>query len=79
MVDARQVAEVSDESDNDNNEIDQTVGQIDLNLDHSEAAAEFAEDYTQNIWNQPADDEDAMDTPSFLRRLRKKKHQEKDK
>ncbi len=61
-------------------DIDQTVGQIDMNLDHSEAAAEFAEDYTQNIWTQPPEDDEEMDTPSFLRRRRKnKKLKNKDK
>ena len=53
--------------------IDETVGDIDLNLDHSEAASIFAEEDNNNIWNQPNDDDDESDTPAFLRRRKKNK------
>jgi cell division protein FtsZ len=49
---------------------DETVGNIDLNLDHTESAAIFNEDDSNNIWNQP-DDEDESDVPAFLRRRKK--------
>ena len=58
---------------------DETVGGIDLNLDHSEAANIFAEENSHDIWNQPNDD-DESDTPAFLRRRKKhKKSNDKDK
>ena len=52
---------------------DETVGGIDLNLDHTEAATIFAEENSDNIWNQPNEDDDASDTPAFLRRRKKNK------
>jgi len=52
---------------------DETVGNIDLNLDHSEAAAIFNEEDTQNIWNQPVEEDDESDVPAFLRRRKKNK------
>jgi len=53
---------------------DETVGAIDLDLDHTESAAMFAEENNQNIWNQPAEEEnDESDTPAFLRRRKKNK------
>jgi cell division protein FtsZ len=56
---------------------DETVGNIDLNLDHTESATIFADENTQDIWNQPSDDE--SDTPAFLRRRKKnKKSHDKD-
>ena len=51
---------------------DETVGNIDLNLDHTEAAAIFNEDDSHNIWNQP-DEDDESDVPAFLRRRKKNK------
>ena len=52
---------------------DETVGNIDLNLDHSESAAMFADENTEDIWNQPNDDDDESETPAFLRRRKKNK------
>ena len=53
---------------------DETVGAIDMDLDHTESAAMFAEENNQNIWNQPAEEEDdESDTPAFLRRRKKNK------
>lgn len=60
--------------------IDETVGGIDLNLDHTEAASIFAEENSDDIWNQPAENDDESDTPAFLRRRKKnKKSNDKDK
>lgn len=51
------------------------VKDIDMNLDHSEAAAVFAEETQADIWNQPTENEDESDTPAFLRRRKKhRKH-----
>lgn len=49
---------------------DEAVKNIDMNLDQSEAAAAFAEDTPNDIWNTPTEDDDA-DTPAFLRRRKK--------
>ncbi len=69
--------DVQQKSENDN--IDQTVNQIDMNLDQNESATEFAKDYPDNIWTQPAEDEDEIDKPSFLRRrFKNKKQKEKE-
>ena len=55
------------------------VNNIDMNLDHTEAAAAFAEENTHDIWNQPNEDEEESDTPAFLRRRKKnKKHNKED-
>ena len=43
------------------------VDNIDMNLSHADAAAQFAGESTTDIWNQPMDDDDD-DTPAFLRR-----------
>jgi cell division protein FtsZ len=51
----------------------ETVGNIDMNLDHSEAATIFAEENSGDIWNQPHEDDDESDTPAFLRRRKKHK------
>ena len=67
----------SDEEKSENNTVDEvtdeTVGNIDLNLDHSEAAAIFNEEDNHNIWNQPAEEDDESDVPAFLRRRKKNK------
>lgn len=55
---------------------DETVGNIDLNLDHSESAAMFADENTDDIWNQPNDDDEESETPAFLRRRKKHKKDE---
>ncbi len=60
--------------------IEQTVSQIDMGLDQKESASEFAEEYTQDIWSQSEDNDDEIDTPSFLRRYKRhKKAKNKDK
>ncbi len=51
---------------------EETVNDIDMNLDHSEAKSIFNEENEHNIWNQTMDDDEA-DTPSFLRRRKKHK------
>lgn len=51
---------------------EEAVNDIDMDLDHSEAAAAFAEEPAHDIWNTPADDDDS-DTPAFLRRRKKNK------
>jgi cell division protein FtsZ len=48
------------------------VKEIDMNLDHTEAAAIFNEEPTENMWNQPSTQDDESDTPAFLRRRKKK-------
>jgi cell division protein FtsZ len=52
---------------------DETVGAIDLDLDHSDSAAMFADETTQDIWNQPNEEDEESDTPAFLRRRKKNK------
>ena len=52
---------------------DETVNNIDLNLDHSEAAAIFDEEESSNMWNQPEENEQESDIPAFLRRRKKNK------
>jgi cell division protein FtsZ len=53
------------------------VSAIDMNLDHQESAAIFAEEPSENMWNQAVEEDDESDTPAFLRR-RKKKNKKKD-
>ncbi|QHU91012.1 cell division protein FtsZ [Candidatus Saccharibacteria bacterium oral taxon 955] len=55
--------------------IDNAVQSIDMDLSHTEAAEHFASETTNDIWNQPTEDEDD-DTPAFLRR--RKKHNSTD-
>ncbi len=50
---------------------DAAVDSIDLDLDRANAAAEFAEEPTHDIWNTPTEDDDESDTPAFLRRRKK--------
>ena len=50
--------------------IDNAVQSIDMDLSHTEAAEHFASETTNDIWNQPTEDEDD-DTPAFLRRRKK--------
>ena len=53
---------------------DETVGAIDLDLDsHAESAEIFADESSQNIWDQPAKEEERSDIPAFLRRRKKNK------
>lgn len=60
--------------------IDSTqVNDIDMNLDHSESAAIFAEENTESMWNQNVEqDEDESDTPAFLRRRKKREKKNKE-
>ena len=48
------------------------VSDVDMNLDHTEAAAIFNEEAADNMWSQPAEQEDESDTPAFLRRRKKR-------
>jgi cell division protein FtsZ len=60
--------------------IDSTeVKDIDMNLDHSESAAIFAEENNDNMWNQATPEEDdESDTPAFLRRRKKREKKNKE-
>src|SRR5690606_11534672 len=51
---------------------DTEVKDIDMDLDHSQSAAIFAEENTENMWNQTVEEDDESDTPAFLRRRKKK-------
>lgn len=70
LVQTAPVASDSSES------VDNAVDNIDINLSHESAAAQFASEDTTDIWSQPADDED--DTPAFLRRRKRNKHNDED-
>ena len=50
---------------------DDMVAAMNLELDQTGAAEEFASEPQEDIWNQPEDDE--SDTPAFLRRRKRKK------
>lgn len=52
---------------------EEAVAGIDMNLDHDESETMFAEENTEDIWNQTHDDDDEYDTPAFLRRRKKNK------
>jgi cell division protein FtsZ len=60
--------------------IDSTeVKGIDMNLDHTDSAAIFAEENTENMWNQATPEEDdESDTPAFLRRRKKREKKNKE-
>lgn len=70
LVQAAPAASDSSES------VDNAVDNIDMNLSHESAAAQFASEDTTDIWSQPTDDED--DTPAFLRRRKRNKHNDED-
>ncbi len=53
---------------------DDAVKDINMELDQTEAAAAFADDSTQDIWNTPPKEDDDM--PAFLRRRKKKQSDE---
>jgi cell division protein FtsZ len=55
---------------------EEAIEAVDMNLDHSEAAAAFAEEPTHDIWNTPVEEDDESDTPAFLRRRKKNKDKE---
>ena len=55
---------------------DVAVESINMDIDQTNAAAEFASDEAQDIWNQPTpapEEEDESDIPAFLRRRKKNK------
>jgi len=54
------------------------VDSVNMDLDQTDAAAEFASDTPQNIWDQPApvEEDDESDMPAFLRRRKKNKSDE---
>lgn len=70
---APEINESQEAKQSEQGDIDQTVNQIDMNLDQEESATEFGKEYTDNIWTQPPEDEDEIDKPSFLRRRFKNK------
>tara|TARA_B100001105_G_scaffold246820_2_gene230889 strand:+ start:781 stop:1884 length:1104 start_codon:yes stop_codon:yes gene_type:complete len=51
---------------------DEVVSHVDMSLDQTESAAIFNEEPQENIWSQPADQDDESDTPAFLRRRKKR-------
>lgn len=57
---------------------DDEVAAINLELDQKDAEAAFAEEPSEDIWNQPTQEEDEDDTPAFLRRRKKRKETEED-
>ena len=58
--------------------ISEAVDDIDMDLSHQSAAAQFASEDTADIWGSSVDDDDEDDTPAFLRRRRKNKHNDED-
>lgn len=56
---------------------DEAVSNIDLTLDHTEAAEIFNEENQENMWNHSVEQEDESDTPAFLRRRKKNKKNKK--
>lgn len=62
----------SEESEPEQQVTDEAVNSVDLSLDHSEAAAIFAEENNENMWNHSVEQEDESDTPAFLRRRKKR-------
>jgi hypothetical protein len=57
-----------------NETIDNAVQAIDMDLDHTDAAEQFASDSSNDIWSQPVEQDDDDDTPAFLRRRKKLNH-----
>ena len=58
--------------------ISEAVDDIDMDLSHQSAAAQFASEDTTDIWGSSVDEDDEDDTPAFLRRRRKNKHNDED-
>ena len=58
--------------------ISEAVDDIDMDLSHQSAAAQFASEDTADIWGSSVDEDDEDDTPAFLRRRRKNKHHDED-
>ena len=57
---------------------EQSVNDIDMSLDRTEAASIFNEENNENIWNKPEEDEE-HEVPAFLRRRKKNKKHSDDK
>ena len=58
---------------------DVSVESINMDIDQTNAAAEFASEEAQDIWNQPTpapEEDDESDVPAFLRRRKKNKSDE---
>ena len=58
--------------------ISEAVDDIDMDLSHQSAAAQFASEDTADIWGSSVDEDDEDDTPAFLRRRRKNKHNDEE-
>lgn len=58
--------------------ISEAVDDIDMDLSYQSAAAQFASEDTADIWGSSVDEDDEDDTPAFLRRRRKNKHNDED-
>ena len=58
--------------------ISEAVDDIDMDLSHQSAAAQFASEDTADIWGSSVDEDDEDDTPAFLRRRRKNKQNDED-
>ena len=58
--------------------ISEAVDDIDMDLSHQSAAAQFASEDTADIWGSSVNEDDEDDTPAFLRRRRKNKHNDED-
>ena len=58
--------------------ISEAVDDIDMDLSHQSAAAQFASEDTADLWGSSVDEDDEDDTPAFLRRRRKNKHNDED-
>ena len=58
--------------------ISEAVDDIDMDLSHQSAAAQFASEDQGDIWGSSVDEDDEDDTPAFLRRRRKNKHNDED-
>lgn len=59
-------------ADSDEEVSDEMVSAMNLELDQTDAAEEFAAEPQHDIWSQPAED-DESDTPAFLRRRKRNK------
>ena len=68
----QQADEVGRSDDTPAENIDTAVQDIDMNLNHTDAAEHFASETPGDIWNQPSPENDDDDTPAFLRRRKKR-------
>ena len=69
----------SDENDREEEVSQETVSNIDMNLDQTESAQIFSdEENNESMWNQTVEEDDESDTPAFLRRRKKKKSKKED-